>query len=381
MATWIPTTGIASRQRLDDVLIVDLDVHLHDSPEVIAPYCEQPWRDVLLSGQGVPPYGGATRLFPNFPGQWEPRRPVSLDPRTLRADLDALSIDLPVLFPEGFLGIARQPDAAYALAITRAYNRWLVEEYLGTRGFLGGIIACPQDPEGAAREIAQYASHPHVVCVILPASGLSVFWGDRRYDPIYAAAERHDLAVLYHAGGALSLPTLGFDTRQYDSWFMQHTFSHNIAMMTNCANVLATGVPARYPGLRMIYIEAGISWAAQAMTRLDWAWERHRADVPLLTEPPSAYMRRQMWYATQPIEEPADLRDMADVFRIVGEGSILFASDYPHHDFDHPKKVWDIPVSPEAKRGIMGENAVRSLRLPPSVLAERVPERASVAAD
>lgn len=381
MATWIPTTGIASRQRLDDVLIVDVDVHIHDTAEAIAPFCERPWRDVLSSKQGVPPYGGATRLFPNFPGQWEPRRPVALDPRTLRADLDALSIDLPVLFPEGFLGIAKQPDAPYAAAATRAYNRWLVETYLPVRGFLGGIIACPQDPDDAAREIAKYADHPHVVCVILPASGLATLWGDRRYDPIYDAAQRHDLAVLYHSGGALVLPTLSFDTRQYDSWFMQHTYSHSIAMMNNLAHLMATGVPVRYPDLRMVYIEAGISWAAQAMTRLDWAWERHREDVPFLAEPPSAYMRRRMWYATQPIEEPADLRDMADVFRVVGEDNVVFASDYPHHDFDHPKKVWDIPASVAVKRAVMGDNAVRALRLSPAVVAERVPVREVAAVD
>jgi len=42
-----------------------------------------------------------------------------------------------------------------------------------------------------------------------------------------------------------------------------------------------------------------------------------------------------------------------------GEDQVLFASDWPHHDFDHPRQVFDLPFSPEAKRKIMGENARR----------------------
>jgi hypothetical protein len=99
MATWIPTTGIPSKMRLDDIPIVDLDVHLLEDIDEIAAYCDAPWRRVIAERQPVPPFGGGLRMFPNFPGQWEPRRPVSTSPTTLRADLDALSIDLAVLFP------------------------------------------------------------------------------------------------------------------------------------------------------------------------------------------------------------------------------------------------------------------------------------------
>jgi hypothetical protein len=39
----------------------------------------------------------------------------------------------------------------------------------------------------------------------------------------------------------------------------------------------------------------------------------------------------------------------------------MFASDWPHHDFDHPSKVLQIPVSDEVRRKIMGQNAMRLL--------------------
>jgi predicted TIM-barrel fold metal-dependent hydrolase len=42
---------------------------------------------------------------------------------------------------------------------------------------------------------------------------------------------------------------------------------------------------------------------------------------------------------------------------------LIFASDWPHRDFDHPSKVLQIPVSEEARRKIMGGNAIRLLNL------------------
>ena len=203
---------------------------------------------------------------------------------------------------------------------------------------------------------------------------MNPLWGDRKYDPIYEAAQAVDIAVMFHAGGSLMLPVLPFDLRQLDSWFSQHTYSHNIALMASLTNLLSTGVPVRFPKLRMIFIEAGISWVLHLMQRLDRAWEDHRDEHLLLTEPPSTYMRRNMYFATQPIEEPESLRDMAEVIRLMGgEDTVLFASDYPHHDFDHPKKIYDIPVSAEVKRKIMGENALRALGLAMPDASQRVP--------
>jgi len=37
----------APRLRLSDVLVVDADVHAHESPAVLAPYCDMPWRRSL----------------------------------------------------------------------------------------------------------------------------------------------------------------------------------------------------------------------------------------------------------------------------------------------------------------------------------------------
>jgi hypothetical protein len=46
-----------------------------------------------------------------------------------------------------------------------------------------------------------------------------------------------------------------------------------------------------------------------------------------------------------------------------GENNVVFASDWPHHDFDHPDKVLQIPISDDAKRKVMGANGAELLGL------------------
>ena len=41
-----------------------------------------------------------------------------------------------------------------------------------------------------------------------------------------------------------------------------------------------------------------------------------------------------------------------------GEDTTIYASDWPHHDFDHPMKVNQVPFSEEQRRKVFGENAL-----------------------
>ncbi len=77
-----------------------------------------------------------------------------------------------------------------------------------------------------------------------------------------------------------------------------------------------------------------------------------------------------MWSATQPIEEPDDPSHLVETIHHVGEDRIIFASDWPHHDFDHPKAIMNLPMPMDLKRKIMGENALALFtRIPAPVVA------------
>ena len=353
---------------LDELFVVDFDVHINERPADLVPFCELPWRKALEALTLVPHrYLDIPAFAPNF-SPWVgaalptiERRTTVTSPEQLRGDLDLLGIDVGVLFPDSFLlhALIKPPD--YAVALARAYNRWLVEVWLAEdRGFKGALLAPSQDPQAAAEEIRRWADHPHVGAVFLPTCCVDPLYGHRCYDPMFDAAQECGLPVVLHAVTAIN-PVFPFNMQEFDTLFSVHSLVHTMAMVANAVRMLETGVPVRFPNLKIAFTEGGIAWVPWLSMRLDKEYSERRRDVPLLTERPSHYLQR-MFFATQPIEEPEHMRDMATLMGLFGgEDCVIFASDWPHHDFDHPDKVLQIPLSEDARRKVMGLNGARLL--------------------
>src|SRR5579875_1581443 len=262
-------TPRAERLRLDDMTIVDADVHANETPAALAPYCDMPWRrslELLATTPAryldIPGFAPKLSLDPPFPGGFNLRTVTSA--AQMRAELAALSIDIGVVFPDNSLGLAQLPNEDYAAALARAYNRWLVDEWLHEPPLYGALIAAPQDPADAAREIARHAGHPKVVAVYLPTAAVHPLWGHRRYDPIFAAAQDAGLPVMLHSVSAVA-PAFPFNVEQFDTALARHTVSHCFAMMANLIDMVTTGVPVRFPELKICFTEAGISWVPFVM--------------------------------------------------------------------------------------------------------------------
>src|SRR5947207_6788608 len=153
------TSAQPQRLRLADVIVVDADVHVHETPGALAPYCDMPWRrslellaEVPERYLDVPGFAPKLTLDPPFPGGFNLRTVTSAAQMT--QELRAISVDIGILFPDNLLEMAQLPNEDYAAALMRAYNRWLLEEWLELEpAIYGALIVAPQDPAGAAREI------------------------------------------------------------------------------------------------------------------------------------------------------------------------------------------------------------------------------------
>ena len=101
------------------------------------------------------------------------------------------------------------------------------------------------------------------------------------------------------------------------------------------------------------------------MQRLDHEYMMRPSECPVLKKKPSEYMR-DMYYSTQPMEIQ-DHAAMEQAFRMMNaETQLLYASDYPHWDFDLPSTIYDLPfLSEKAKHNILGGTAARLFKLPP----------------
>lgn len=356
------------------LLIVDMDVHANETPAALLPYCEMPWRKTLEALDKVPhryldipAFAPTVNPIPPFPQSGGDRRTTVSSAAQMRSDLTELGVDIGVIFPDHLLLHAAIKQADYAIALAQAYNRWLVDEWLGgENGLKGAVIAPHHDPLAAAAEIRRYAGHKNVVAAYLPTSCVEPLYGHRRYDPVYDAAQETRLPVVLHSVTAIH-PVFPFNLHGYETTFATHLLAHPLSLIANLVSMMESGVPARFPTLKIAFTEGGIAWVPWIMWRMDKEYGERRREVPFLKDRPSTYVR-QMFFATQPIEEPENLRSMATLLSLFGgEDSVVFASDWPHHDFDHPNKVLQIPVADEVRRKIMGANAMRLLGLEEAV--------------
>ena len=353
------------RETLADLFVLDADVHVHEDPAELAEYADPPWdvglREIAKVDErylDLPGISPRAEYRVPFPGGSN-RRQIATTAAEMREGLDALHVDGAVLFPDHLLSLAMVRDPAFATALARAYNRWLHERWLtGERSLKGALVIAPQNPEAGAEDIRRYAGAREFACVYLPASGLKILYGHEIYDPVYRAAAEAGLPVVIHSVETV-YPAFPFQLEQFRTSLAVHALAHPLSMIANLVSMIETAVPVRFPELKIGFMEAGTGWIPFIANRLDKEYIERRREVPLLQERPSRTMRR-FFYGTQPIEEPERRADVVALFELFdGENQAMFASDWPHHDFDHPRHVFALPFSPEARRKIMGLNAAR----------------------
>jgi uncharacterized protein len=117
-----------------------------------------------------------------------------------------------------------------------------------------------------------------------------------------------------------------------------------------------------------VLVEGGALWSASLRWRLDDAWKQLRDEVPELERLPSEYIRDHVWFDTQPIEEPDDPRHFSELLEQAElEDRLMFATDYPHWDFDTPASSLPRGLSDVQRHKIFAGNAVELYGLPPVV--------------
>jgi predicted TIM-barrel fold metal-dependent hydrolase len=152
---------------------------------------------------------------------------------------------------------------------------------------------------------------------------------------------------------------------QMNKFISVHALSFPLYLMTHLTNWVINGIPERFPGLKVMWIEGGLAWIPFLMQRLDNEYSMRSSEAPLLRRRPSEYMR-EMFYTSQPMERPDNLAVLEATFSMIdAPNQLMYSSDYPHWDFDLPSTIYDLPfLSEEGKQAILGGNACRLFGLP-----------------
>jgi predicted TIM-barrel fold metal-dependent hydrolase len=335
--------------------VLDADGHVTETTEQLAKYLDEPYRRRPLTFPFYPWDGWDRRLLGtlgDFAGTAE---------AWLRA-LDRGGVEQTVLYPTLGLFMSFLKDREWAVALCRAYNSFLHEEFVRVTPRLQAVALLPvQDPDAAARELRRAVRELGLVGGMLAADG-SHLLGDARFLPLYEEADRLAVMLGVHASGS-HLGGAGVDL--FPRFIQAHTVSHPFGQMRQLTSIIFEGIAERFPRLRLAFLEAGCGWAPYWMERMDDEYDKRAAEAPVLRKRPSEYVRSgAIFFSCE-----ADEWLLPQALRLVGENQIVYASDFPHWDHSYPGSIEEIrnrgDITERQKGKLLAENARRLYGLKP----------------
>ena len=254
--------------------------------------------------------------------------------------------------------VAGIPDADYVDALCRAYNDFTAEYWLKADSRFHMAIKVPlQDPHLAAKEIDRWAGHPQVKAVSFWGGAERIPFGQRFYWPIYEAASRHRLPIHVHPATTATIASAATSAAGPVSTYLQAHVCLPQFYQAHLVSLIFEGVFEHFPDLRFAFVEGGFGWAPHVVWRMDKEYKGLRQQAPVLRRLPSEYVRDHIKFTTQPIEEPAKTEHLIQLIDMLGGPEMLmFASDFPHWDFD-PPSVLPKRLGEDALRKILYANA------------------------
>jgi len=365
---------------LYDTLVVDCDCHHYEgnSYKDIAAYIDNPRvRDIFAKyahwqlDHTIIPGSSGDRVVAGRVRREVGARPADSDLEpigwSVLESMAAMGIDYGVLFPTPMLVLGRNPEQSIEVEYARGYNRWLVREILPQSGALITMPYLPiGEPEKSLEFIEEFGDDPSVVGFMVTAVRYQSLH-ENRYMKVFAALEERGLPLAFHSG-----PNWGERSFETMNRFLSvHALGFPFNAMIHLTNLVINGIPERFPKLRIMFMECGVTWLPFIATRLDTEYLMRPSEAPLLKRLPSEYIG-DFYYTTQPIERctPEHMQVVFDL--INGQDRLLYASDYPHQDFDLPTTIADLDFIPEeGRRRVLGANAAELFGLEDIKLQDR----------
>ena len=314
---------------------IDCDVHpTVPSMKALLPYLEPHWqesvieRDILsLDSQSYPP-NSPLSARPDWRGK---DGYAATTVERVQADvLDRWGTSHAIL--NCIYGVQLVHNEDMARAFTRALNDWVVKEWLDRDPRLRASIVLPlQNVEYAVEEIERLAPDRRFVQVLVLAMG-DMPLGKRALWPVWAAAERHGLTLGIHAGSSYRHPVTSLG---WPSTYIEDYSAQSLGFQSQVGSLVTEGVFQKFPGLKAVLLESGVTWLPAFLWRLAKFWRGVRSEVPWIDRPPADIVRDHIRLTVQPLDGPDDV---AAIERAIGhlhsDDMLLYASDYPHWQFD-----------------------------------------------
>jgi hypothetical protein len=156
--------------------------------------------------------------------------------------------------------------------------------------------------------------------------------GRRQYWPVYAAAERHGLPLGIHAGSSYRHPVTSLG---WPSHYVEDYCAQSQGFQAQVASLVCEGVFVKFPKLKVVLLESGVTWLPAFLWRLSKFWRGVRLEVPWIDRSPAEIVREHVRLTIQPFDGPDDPAAVARLIEhMKSDDMLLFSSDFPHWQFD-----------------------------------------------
>ncbi|MEE2784778.1 MAG: amidohydrolase family protein [Pseudomonadota bacterium] len=271
-------------------------------------------------------------------------------------DMEEEGVDAQVIYPTVGGQILGKPfkDPELLHAVCRAYNDWSLE-YCATDGARLRMAAMlpVQAPDLAVEEV-QRVVDKGAACFYIrpnPVQGRNLYHQD--YDPLWSAIEASGRPICIHDSGSPYWPSYG---ERMDTHTAGHIIAHPVEAMVAMMSLIWFGVIERYPGLKVVHVEADAGWVPYWLQRQEQHFDfSGKAEHPLLKKRPTEYFKTNFLVAAR-----GDEMTLPAAVGLIGEDYLTFNTDYPHPDGTWPQGMADLenqPISDEARRKIFWDNA------------------------
>jgi predicted TIM-barrel fold metal-dependent hydrolase len=315
------------------------------------------------------------------PARFDQMRPGCWDVQARLADMDIDGVHASLCYPSliaGFAGtmFARCSDPDLGLACVRAWNDWHLEEWVGADPdrFIPVQLAWLNDPDLAAADVRANAERGFKAVSFLE-NPHDMGWPSMHtghWDPFLAACEETGTVVCLHCASS------GWSaSRSPGAPLELLTTLFPVNALSTCADWLWSGVPSRFPMLRICLAESGIDWVPMLINRVDYVMDHSASGAADgqgawtdRVHHPTEVLRRNFWFSAIDLTSTLVLRDH------IGVANIVMESDYPHADSTWPDTqvraqaaLADLPA--EDVRRITWQNASELFEFPVPVELQR----------
>ncbi|HEX2064826.1 MAG TPA: amidohydrolase family protein [Acidimicrobiales bacterium] len=296
-------------------------------------------------------------------GTRQPRPGVQDDHSANRVrDMDEEGADVHLTVPASWTSVVGLGDPELETGLIRAFHRYMADFCGPFPGRLRGVlVASGQAVDDAVGEIRRWGTSlwPAAVMPLL-AEGVPV--DHPELEPVWAAAADFDLPIVHHSD-TWNPPYFPGHKDMWDNVFLARMASHPWGAMRFVASFVGAGILDRYPSLRVGVLEAGFGWLPFWARRMD-EQIGYVGGTPPLKCRPSEYLTGGRFFCSIEVHEGEET--FASVTERLGDGVLMYASDYPHAECQFPDSPANVlgwsSVSEPARRKLLHDNAARFVR-------------------